>query len=89
MYWLNAAETHETVSLGIRYAVPDLIAMGSSPGARTTRCLPGVDYELTELGHTLTEPLGALGRWAQQHFDEVHQDRESHDERTAERAVDF
>lgn len=50
---------------------------------------PRVDYELTELGHTLTEPLGALGRWAQQHFDEVHQARQSYDERTPERAVDF
>lgn len=42
---------------------------------------PRVEYELTPLGHTLSEPLGALGRWAEQHFDEVLQARVAYDER--------
>ena len=32
---------------------------------------PRAEYELTDLGRTLREPLTALGRWAEQHFDEV------------------
>lgn len=42
---------------------------------------PRVEYELTALGATLTEPLGALGRWAQHHFDEVQLARDAFDER--------
>ncbi len=42
---------------------------------------PRVDYELTELGHTLSEPLNALGQWAQAHFDEVDVARQQYDAR--------
>jgi DNA-binding HxlR family transcriptional regulator len=30
---------------------------------------PGVEYRLTELGATLSEPVRALSRWAEQHTD--------------------
>jgi DNA-binding HxlR family transcriptional regulator len=42
---------------------------------------PRVEYELTLLGHTLSEPLGALGRWAEDHFDQVQQARDTFDTR--------
>lgn len=42
---------------------------------------PRVEYELTALGHTLSEPLGALGRWAEEHFDQVQQARDTFDAR--------
>jgi DNA-binding HxlR family transcriptional regulator len=40
---------------------------------------PRVEYELTALGHTLHEPLGALGRWAEEHIAEVLTARELYD----------
>ncbi|GAB3763804.1 winged helix-turn-helix transcriptional regulator [Microlunatus parietis] len=40
---------------------------------------PRVEYELTDLGRTLHEPLGALGRWAEQHIEQVLQARETFD----------
>ncbi|KOX19628.1 helix-turn-helix domain-containing protein [Nocardiopsis sp. NRRL B-16309] len=42
---------------------------------------PRVEYELTELGHTLQSPLRALGHWAEQHIEEVLTARESYDAR--------
>lgn len=42
---------------------------------------PRVEYELTALGQTLKEPLGALGRWAEEHFDLVQQARDDFDAR--------
>jgi DNA-binding HxlR family transcriptional regulator len=42
---------------------------------------PRVEYELTPLGHTLREPLRALGRWAEEHIDEVLAARETYDAR--------
>ncbi|MFB2572048.1 winged helix-turn-helix transcriptional regulator [Micrococcus sp. IITD107] len=41
---------------------------------------PRVEYELTALGRTLTEPLTALGRWAEEHFDEVLDARDRYDD---------
>jgi DNA-binding HxlR family transcriptional regulator len=32
---------------------------------------PRVDYRLTALGRSLTEPIWALDRWAERHFNEV------------------
>jgi DNA-binding HxlR family transcriptional regulator len=32
---------------------------------------PRVDYELTQLGHSLREPVEALGRWAYEHQAEI------------------
>ncbi|GAB3849558.1 winged helix-turn-helix transcriptional regulator [Dactylosporangium cerinum] len=31
----------------------------------------GVEYELTELGRTLLEPVGVLARWAEEHADAI------------------
>jgi DNA-binding HxlR family transcriptional regulator len=42
---------------------------------------PRVDYELTALGQTLHEPLSALGRWAEEHVQEVMKARETYDDR--------
>ena len=43
---------------------------------------PRVDYELTDLGRTLVEPLDALRGWAEQHAGEVLEARSSYDETT-------
>ncbi|MCE4224434.1 helix-turn-helix transcriptional regulator [Methylobacterium sp. C25] len=32
---------------------------------------PRVDYELTPMGHSLAEPVEALGTWAFQHIDRI------------------
>ena len=41
---------------------------------------PRVEYELTDLGRTLHEPLAALGRWAETHIEDVLQARETYDD---------
>jgi len=33
---------------------------------------PRVDYELTELGHSLKAPVNALAQWALDHVPEIH-----------------
>lgn len=33
---------------------------------------PRVDYELTEMGHSLAEPVQALGTWAFQHMVQIN-----------------
>jgi len=43
---------------------------------------PRVEYELTSLGQTLREPLTALGRWAEQHIEDVLSARDAYDDRT-------
>jgi DNA-binding HxlR family transcriptional regulator len=43
---------------------------------------PRVEYELTPLGRTLSEPLGALGRWAEEYFDLVQEARDTFDARS-------
>ncbi len=42
---------------------------------------PRVEYELTPLGGTLREPLTALGRWAEQHIEDVMSARDAYDDR--------
>ena len=42
---------------------------------------PRVEYELTALGRTLHMPLEALGRWAEEHIEEVLAAREEYDAR--------
>jgi DNA-binding HxlR family transcriptional regulator len=42
---------------------------------------PRVEYELTTLGQTLREPLSALGRWAEEHIQEVLDARDAYDDR--------
>ncbi|MEU2778351.1 helix-turn-helix domain-containing protein [Streptomyces sp. NPDC007162] len=41
---------------------------------------PRVDYELTELGHTLLAPITALHEWAVAHRGEIHEARARHDQ---------
>ncbi|WP_026460612.1 winged helix-turn-helix transcriptional regulator [Schaalia suimastitidis] len=43
----------------------------------TPQIPPRVDYELTELGRTLIEPLAGLESWARTHMQEVLQAREA------------
>ncbi|MEV5716796.1 helix-turn-helix domain-containing protein [Amycolatopsis mediterranei] len=40
---------------------------------------PRVEYELTELGRTLHAPLQAIGRWAEEHAEEVLTARAAYD----------
>ena len=43
---------------------------------------PRVEYELTPLGQTLRQPLSALGRWAEEHIEDVLGARENYDQRS-------
>jgi len=40
---------------------------------------PRVDYELTALGHSLSQPIAALGDWAKEHEDEIRAARSGFD----------
>jgi DNA-binding HxlR family transcriptional regulator len=40
---------------------------------------PRTEYELTKLGHTLIEPMGALCEWAGAHLSELEQARKRYD----------
>lgn len=40
---------------------------------------PQVEYALTDLGHSLSEPLRALGAWAGRHLDLIDQNRLRYD----------
>jgi len=42
---------------------------------------PRVDYALTPLGRTLTEPIAALRRWAEEHIAEVGAAQRAYEER--------
>jgi DNA-binding HxlR family transcriptional regulator len=42
---------------------------------------PRVDYALTDLGRSLFGLVGALGKWAQTHIDDVLAAREAYDAR--------
>ncbi|MGC1305265.1 MAG: helix-turn-helix domain-containing protein [Caulobacteraceae bacterium] len=42
---------------------------------------PRVDYALTPLGYSLSEPVQALGLWAMAHLDEIDAARQQFDER--------
>lgn len=41
---------------------------------------PQVEYELTALGHSLSEPVIQLGIWAQTHLHEIESNRSRYDE---------
>jgi DNA-binding HxlR family transcriptional regulator len=45
---------------------------------------PRVDYELTELGRTLSGPIAALEKWALDHMAHVLAAREAYDARRAQ-----
>ena len=40
---------------------------------------PQVEYELTALGHSLSEPVYHLGEWARAHLDEIEGNRWRYD----------
>ncbi|HEY7851692.1 MAG TPA: helix-turn-helix domain-containing protein [Caulobacteraceae bacterium] len=42
---------------------------------------PRVDYELTDLGRSLLEPVGAMGAWVRDHLDEIEAARAGFDAR--------
>ncbi|MCP9630724.1 helix-turn-helix transcriptional regulator [Rhodopseudomonas palustris] len=42
---------------------------------------PRVDYELTPLGHGLSQPVQALGTWALEHLPAIESARKAFDER--------
>jgi DNA-binding HxlR family transcriptional regulator len=42
---------------------------------------PRVDYELTPLGHSLSQPVKALGQWAQANLTEIERARRAFDQR--------
>lgn len=44
---------------------------------------PRVDYELTDLGRGLSEPVMALGQWAQQHLTDIETARRNFDGRNS------
>jgi len=44
---------------------------------------PRVDYELTALGHGLSDPVMKLGEWAKQHLTDIDTARQNFDERDA------
>jgi len=48
---------------------------------------PRVDYELTRLGHSLREPVEALGDWALAHLDVIDGARREFDRRSAANAT--
>ncbi len=47
---------------------------------------PRVEYRLSKLGKTLVEPLGALCRWAEHHFDQVEAARAAYGPKSASKA---
>ena len=40
---------------------------------------PQVEYALTDLGHSLAEPVMQMGQWAQAHLDTIHDNRRRYD----------
>ncbi|WP_037230598.1 winged helix-turn-helix transcriptional regulator [Roseobacter sp. GAI101] len=44
---------------------------------------PQVEYALTSLGVSLSEPLGLLANWARTHIAQIHDQRLKFDERTS------
>ncbi|MBP6706016.1 MAG: helix-turn-helix transcriptional regulator [Achromobacter sp.] len=48
---------------------------------------PHVEYELTPLGCSLTEPVTALGMWASKHLSDIDAAREAFDERERDQGL--
>ena len=46
---------------------------------------PQVEYRLTDLGHSLSEPVIQLGVWAETHVEEIEKNRLSYDAAAGER----
>jgi DNA-binding HxlR family transcriptional regulator len=49
---------------------------------------PQVEYELTELGHALSEPASAFGRWVHEHLGEIDAARDRFDQRVKSEAAE-
>ena len=48
---------------------------------------PRVEYQLTDLGHSLRNPVQQLGKWALDHAPQIHQLQENFDRRNENEAV--
>jgi DNA-binding HxlR family transcriptional regulator len=48
---------------------------------------PSVDYRLSEMGASLTEPIAAIRRWADTHFPEITQARQANTPESAQLSV--
>jgi DNA-binding HxlR family transcriptional regulator len=46
-----------------------------------------VEYTMTPLGNTLIATIGAMGRWAETHFEEVEYARAMYDQQNVERGL--
>lgn len=71
---------------GISQRMLTLTLRGLERDGMVTRTLyptipPRVDYELTELGQSIRKPLAALGDWAFDHIEVIHQARAKFDSR--------
>jgi DNA-binding HxlR family transcriptional regulator len=42
-----------------------------------------VEYSLTDIGRSATQPLAALRAWSQQHYDDIERARSAYDDRVA------
>src|SRR6478672_3830596 len=76
---------------GISQRMLTLTLRGLERDGLVTRTLfpsvpPRVDYELTKLGRTLLEPLGALAGWAEKHGAAIQTSRDDYDKRMAKAA---
>ena len=49
---------------------------------------PQVEYRMTELGRSMSEPVLAFGRWVQEHLADVYAARQQFDQRTKIGALD-
>jgi DNA-binding HxlR family transcriptional regulator len=49
---------------------------------------PQVEYRMTELGRSMSEPVLAFGRWVQEHLADVDAARQQFDQRTKIGALD-
>ncbi len=73
---------------GVSQRMLTLTLRGLEPDGLVTRTVypttpPRVDYALTPLGHSLREPVEALGDWALAHLDTVDRSRLEFDRRMA------
>ena len=72
---------------GISQRMLTLTLKGLERDGMVTRTLfptipPRVDYELTDLGRSLSEPVMALGMWARTHLTQIDNARTRFDQRT-------
>jgi DNA-binding HxlR family transcriptional regulator len=73
---------------GISQRMLTLTLRGIERDGLVTRTLypsvpPRVDYELTELGRTLLEPVRVLAAWADKHRFEIQEARDRYDQKDA------